>query len=253
MLHSDLALALDPALIFERMGLDADAWQLQLLRSASPRIALNITRQAGKSTACAALAVWMAVYQSPALILLLSPALRQSQELFKKVMDCYRALGLTVPTQAETALRLELSNGSRIISLPGKEETIRGYSGVSLLIVDEASRVEDELYYSVLPMLAVSGGRLVVPSTPFGKRGWWHEEWVNGAGWERMEIPATDCPRISPAFLAEVRASMGDWWYQQEFMCQFSSTVDQVFDFEFVNAAITAEVEPLFPLGVPYA
>ena len=106
--------------------------------------------------------------------------------------------------------------------------------------------------YSVLPMLAVSGGRLVAPSTPFGKRGWWHEEWVNGAGWERMEVPATDCPRISPAFLAEVRASMGDWWFEQEFMCQFSSTVDQVFDFEFVNAAITAEVEPLFPLGVPY-
>ena len=33
----------------------------------------------------------------------------------------------------------------RVIALPGGEETIRGYSGVNLLIIDEAARVADEL------------------------------------------------------------------------------------------------------------
>ena len=38
------------------------------------------------------------------------------------------------------------------------EGTIRGYSGVSLLIIDEAAWVPDDHYASVRPMLAVSGG-----------------------------------------------------------------------------------------------
>src|SRR5207245_11315659 len=112
-----------------------------------------------------------ALYQPRSLVLLLSPSLRQSAELFKKVIGAYRTLDVTVPTEAESALRLELVNSSRIVSLPGTESTIRGYSGVRLLIIDEAARVPDDLYYSVRPMLAVSGGRLVALSTPFGKRG----------------------------------------------------------------------------------
>jgi hypothetical protein len=61
-----------------------------------------------------------------------------------------------------------------------------------------------DLYYAVRPMLAVSGGRLVALSTPFGKRGWFHHEYEEGQGWERIKITAYDCPRISPAFLEEV-------------------------------------------------
>jgi hypothetical protein len=65
-------------------------------------------------------------------------------------------------------LTLELVNGSRIVSLPENESGIRGFSGVNLLVIDEAARVDDSLYRSVRPMLAVSGGRLVALSTPFG-------------------------------------------------------------------------------------
>ena len=67
--------------------------------------------------------------------------------------------------------QLKLANGSRILCLPGKEETVRCFSP-SLLIIDEASRVPDDLYRSVRPMLAVSKGRLIALSTYFGQRGW---------------------------------------------------------------------------------
>jgi hypothetical protein len=56
-------------------------------------------------------------------------------------------------------------------ALPGTEKTIRGFSGAALLIVDEAARVDDALYYAVKPMLAVSGGSLLMLSTPYGRRG----------------------------------------------------------------------------------
>ena len=132
------------------------------------------------------------------------------------------------------------------MSLPGQESTIRGYAGVSLLIVDEAARVADDLYFSIRPMLAVSQGRLIALSTPFGKRGWFYREWVEGQGWERHKITATDCPRISPEFLEEERRSMPAAWFAAEYMCEFTEAVDNVFSFDQIAAAVTDEVEPLF-------
>ena len=250
-LATDMALALDPARLLIRMGLTPDPWQSDLLRSEAARILLNCSRQSGKSTVTGALAMWEALYRPPALVLLLSPSLRQSQELFRKVLDAYRALGKPAPAEAESALRLELRNGSRIISLPGKDATVRGYSGVRLLIIDEASRVLDDLYRSVRPMLAVSGGRLVALSTPFGKRGWWFKEYTEGGvGWERVAVTADDCPRIPQEFLEEERVSLGPWFFQQEYMCVFGETIDSLFSYEQVMGALSDEVKPLFCVGV---
>lgn len=187
-LAHDLALALDPVLVGREAGLDPDPWQARFLRSPAPRILLNCARQSGKSTVTALLAAHTALYQPGSLVLLLSPTQRQSHELFRKALDIYRGLSTAVPIQQESALRMELANGSRIVSLPGKEETVRGFSGVRLLAVDEAARVPDELYFSVRPMLAVSAGRLVALSTPFGTRGWWFEAWRSEEPWERYRV-----------------------------------------------------------------
>ena len=247
----DLALALDPALVMARCGLEPDAYQAAVMRSAAPRMMLLCTRQAGKSTVSAAAALHQALMQPSSLVLLLSPSLRQSQELFRKVLTFVSALG-DVPVGSESALRLELKNGSRVVSLPGTEETIRGYSGVALLIIDEAARVPDELYVAVRPMLAVSGGRLVALSTPFGRRGWFHREWSEGEGWERVRVTAEECSRISAEFLAQERASLGDWAFQQEYECLFVETEDAAFGHELVRSALTPEVTPLFAEPRPW-
>ena len=225
------------------VGLDPDPWQTDLLRSASARILLNCSRQTGKSTITALFAVHTAHFEARALVLLMSPTLRQSQELFKKALDIHRSLDHPVATEAESALRLELKNGSRIVSLPGKEHTVRGYSGVKLLAVDEAARVPDDLYFSVRPMLAVSGGRLMALSTPFGTRGWWYEAWRSDEPWERYKVAAADCPRIPPEFLAEERRAMGEWWYAQEYECEFLDAETQPFGREDVDRAFEEEVE----------
>ena len=114
------------------------------------------------------------------------------------------------------------------------------------MVVDEAARVDDSLYFAVRPMLAVSGGSLVLLSTPYGKRGVFFEEWTNGIGWERYEVPASQCPRISEAFLEEERRSLPRRVYRQEYECSFEETDDQVFSFEDVAAAISKDVTPLF-------
>jgi hypothetical protein len=194
-------------------------------------------------------ALHRALYHPGSLVLCLAPSLRQSQELFGKVLGFYRDLDRPVPPQAERKLSLELENGSRIVTLPGTEKTIRGFSGAALLIVDEAARVDDALYFAVRPMLAVSGGALIMLSTPYGKRGVFFEEWTNGAGWERYRVTASEVPRISEAFLKEERRSLPARIFRQEYECSFEDVDDQVFGYELVEGAITPDVAPLFGAG----
>ncbi len=246
-LAADLALALDPVLLARRAGVEPDGWQAGLLRSDARQAILLCSRQAGKSTVSAVLALHTALYRPGSLILLLSPSMRQSQELFRKITDIRTVLGDTTKPAEESSLRLELPNGSRILSLPGKESTVRGFSGVALLLVDEASRVPDGLYQAVRPMLAVSGGRIVLLSTPFGKRGFFHAEWTEGGpDWHRVKVTAHDVPRISPDWLARERSQIGDFWYRQEYGCEFLETLDQVFAHDYVMGALSSDVAPLF-------
>jgi hypothetical protein len=237
----------DPALILTRASLTPDPWQAALLRSGSKRILMLCSRQSGKSQTAAALALKAALLEAPALILILSRAQRQASELFKdKFLPLYNALGRPVPTVQESAASLTLANGSRVVSLPGKEETIRCYSGVRLLILDEAARVPDVLYRSVRPMLAVSGGCLVALSTPFGKRGWFYQSWTGKERWERVKVTARQCPRISEEFLREELEAMGPKWFGQEYdPLSFEDAEGQVFAGEDIEAALSDDVRPL--------
>jgi hypothetical protein len=240
----EVARSLDPVRLLDALEVEPDPWQAEALRSGAPRQLYNCARQTGKSTVAGTLAAHTALYRPESLTLLLSPTLRQSQELFRKALGVYRANGRPVAPEAETALSLTLENGSRVLSLPGSSEgSIRGFSGVDLLIVDEASRVANELYSAVRPMLAVSGGRLLALSTPFGSRGWWWEAWESREPWERYRITAEQCPRIPEVFLAEERRTLGDWWYRQEYLCEFLDPQGAVFTREEVEAALTEGLE----------
>lgn len=234
---AEIAAALDPAIFARRAGVDPDPWQADVLRSQAKRMLLNCSRQSGKSTTTALIALHTATYEPASLVLLLSPSLRQSAELFRTVARHYTATGAQVPSTAESRLRLELENGSRILSLPASEATVRGFAGVDLLIFDEASRVHDDLYAATRPMLATSGGRIIALSTPFGKRGWWSDAWHSRQDWKRVKVTAAECPRIPPAFLQEERASLGEWWFAQEYECQFLDAESAAFRSEDIERA----------------
>lgn len=246
----DLQYALDPArLLGSIVGGSADPWQARLLRSSAPRVLLNCCRQSGKSTTAGVVAIHTAAYTPNSLVLLLSPSLRQSKELFRKALSAYRWVAPGAPLIQESTLQLEFANGSRIVSLPGAEHTIRGFSGVRLLIVDEAAFVEDGLYRAVRPMLAVSGGRLLALSTPCGARGWWYDAWAGEEPWERYAVPAPECPRISPAFLEEERRALGIW-YAQEYELAFLDAVNAVFTREMIDSLHAPAMPVLDDRGV---
>ena len=235
-----------------RAGLTPDPWQRDLLLSDARQLVLLCGRQSGKSTITAVLAAHQAAFVPASLVLLLSPSLRQSSELFRKVRDVLAALGGAAPPAVEeSALRLEFGNGSRVVCLPGKEATIRGFSAPALVVEDEASRVPDDLYQAVRPMLATSGGRLILLSTPWGRRGHFFETWERGGpGWHRVKVTAEQVPRIPAAFLASERAAIPDHVYRSEYEVEFVETDDQFFRDADVDAAVSTNVFPLF-LEVP--
>lgn len=249
LLADDLAAALDPVRLARRMGLEPDPWQARVLRSRAPRLSLNCSRQVGKSTVTSVLAAHVALYEPGALTLLVSPSERQSIELLRKVKAGLGALGER-PNEVEkdNVLGLELAHGGRVLALPGKEGTIRGFSGVRLMVIDEASRVPDATYRAVRPMLATSGGRLVALSTPFGKRGWWWQAWASAEDWDRYEVRAEECPRIPASFLAEEREALGIF-YEQEYGCRFLDTTNALISGDDIDAMISADAAPFFLEG----
>jgi hypothetical protein len=242
-----------PQLLMECMGRTCDPWQQTILTndwttSASRRTLMLASRQSGKSTVAAALAVKAALLSAPALVLLLSPSARQSSELYRKCSEVFRAAGQPVGVVVESALRVEFTNGSRIVSLPGKDDgAIRGFSAPKLVIIDEASRVSDQLYRGVRPMLAtVPDGHLLALSTPWGRRGWFHEAWTGSENWDKVKVVATDCPRITPEFLAEEKAELGERFWKQEYFCEFVDVLGSLLSTECIMASLSDDVKPLF-------
>jgi hypothetical protein len=236
--------------IMRNLGLEPDPWQVEVLQAGHPRLLLNCCRQAGKSTVVALLGLVEALWAPATKVLLVSRSLRQSAELFRIVTDFYRRLGSPL-RQRQTAEELQLENLSRIVCLPCKEETIRGYARVNLLILDEAARVPDDLYRAVRPMLAVSNGRLICLSTPYGKRGFFHDAWAKGGDdWARIEVPAERIGRITPAFLAGERRALGASWFRQEYGCSFEALEGLVYP-DFARCVVRASEPGASATGVP--
>jgi hypothetical protein len=251
MMARDLARCLDPVLFALDCAITPDAWQASLLRERPRRSLLLCSRQSGKSTVTALTALWEAIYSAPALVVIVSPSQRQSAEMFRTLMLFHSKLEGAPGLICESVLKAEFANGSRILALPGVERTVRGLSNVSLAIVDEAARVDDELLTAIRPMMATStgGGRLIALSTPAGRRGWFYDAWhdtAEGNNWTRVRVAAIDCPRISQEFLDEELKELGALRFSEEYSLAFVDDNEAVFASFLIDRAITHEVKPLW-------
>lgn len=238
-----VACSMNPAMFMEKaFFMKPDPWQVELLNNFPPESLLLCSRQAGKSTVSATLALHQAVFRMKSLVIIVSKASRQAEELLRKVKVGLPYVESMLEIVKENQSEIEFNNGSRILSLPGREDTIRAYSAVSLIIIDEASRVDEELYNSVRPMLATSAGKVLALTTPWGKQGWFHKAWVDEEDWFKIQITADDCPRITEEFIEKEKRRMGEWWVEQEYYCKFVDNELQLFAYDDIVRCITNEV-----------
>jgi len=240
-------LVTDPVEIFRQTVGEPDDWQREFLADESRQIIVCCSRQVGKSSAAAVKALASARSRPRSLWILVGPTLRQAQELFERARDAIelslvekeeQRIGHPHAPAAQSALRVKLNNGSRIIALPGRRPgNVRGYSPDGV-IIDEAAFCTDAIFSAISPMLAVTGGQLILLSTPCGQRGFFYQAW-NDPSWKKYEVPWTKCPRISAEFIEQEKRRLGAI-FAQEYLCQFLVGVTSPFD----QAAIDAAKDP---------
>lgn len=227
-------------------GFTPDPWQADFLRSNNQLNLITCARQVGKSSVVSILALHTALTKPDSTVIVVAPIEPQANELLRKVRNAFNAIGRPMGVLREAVTTLEFTNGSRVIALPGKERSVHSYTA-TLLIIDEAARVPDEVYHGASPQLSASKGRLVALSTAFSKSGWFYKEWSEGGPvFRRWSITARECPRHTPEFLARERRSMGDRWFSMAYLNTFGDDVAAVFSMEDIRAARSPDIKPLF-------
>ncbi|MBB6254101.1 terminase large subunit domain-containing protein [Nitrospirillum iridis] len=244
----DFSRALDPVVLSRDCGFEPDPWQADMLRCDAKDILLLSTRQGGKSTSTSIKALHVALYPPritvPATVLLISPSQRQSGELFDKVYGCWRKIDPAYQSETDNQTEVMLRNGSRIVSLPGVAKTIRGYSAADLVVYDEASEIDDDVFVAAGPALANTNGTQIALSTPKGRRGKFFHWWQRGGDrWARFRVTADECPRITPEFLERMRTDMSPQAFRQEFYCEFYDAESAAFSGETVDRAMRRDFD----------
>ena len=221
--------------------------QRELLTGSSKRVILNCTRQWGKSWMASVALLFHAVNQPESLSIVAGPTLRQSAELLKKVKDLASRMGMPAPGDGINRHSIVLPNRSRIVAVPGNSpDGIRGFSGVTMLVIDEASMVKDEVYVAARPMLTQKNGSIWLLSTPRDEEGFFFREFSEGSeDWRRVVVPATECPRFKPEQLAAEQASLGARLFAQEFLCEFVAATDGMFDKAWFDDVFSEDIKPL--------
>ena len=223
-----LLYTLDPILFCkEVLRFTPDAWQERLLSTSYRKIIVNIARQQGKSTTAAAKAVHRAVCYPRSLILIVAPVKEQAAELRKRIDEHLRVGKIPIIVLTDNKRELEFENGSRIIIVAAKEDTVRSYTA-DMIIEDEAATVPDEVYEAMEPMLFVRNGQHILMGTPKGKRGHFSDIWHGAsADWDRYRVTAWENTRIPKnkerlEALREEKKRLGRlWWFEQEYECSF--------------------------------
>lgn len=214
----------------ELLGFHPRPVQSRFLRHRHRQSLLNCCRQWGKSTVAAALAVHRLYFGPPGgLVLVIAPSHRQSAELLAKVRAFLGRLDIAPRGDGRNEHSLLLPNGSHIVALPGVSATTRGFAA-HLLVIEEAALVPDETYLALRPSVAAADGAIVALSTPAGPRGFFHDAWTTGgAEWDRWCVPATACSHFPPGFLERERRALGDYWFRQEYLCEFTQSDEHFF------------------------
>ncbi len=232
----DADVALTAVQTFERaFGYQAMPHQVDYLEEQRSLAALK-GRQTGFTQSAAGVAIHTSRTFAGSDTIIISPSQRQSTEVTKRARNGFWQLGEGLIQDSTTLLRLR--NGSRVVSLPGNSRGIRGYSPL-VVIIDEAAWVSDETWAAARPLVAASGGRLVVQSTPGHRAGWFYELCSNPPpDWAFMTIRSDQVPTISAEFLAAERRSMSPELYSQEYEGEFGRAGGALFSADRIASLI---------------
>ena len=220
--------------------LSLDIWQKNIIEEKG-NVIVRAGRQVGKSTAIAIKAGEYALNNPKKQVLIIASVERQAHLLFEKVityLEDSSPNAIKKGRDRPTKSKLSLKNGSVIRSLPtGLSGTgIRGYT-IDLLIADEAAFIPQEVWVAVTPMLAITKGKIILLSTPFGKEGYFYDRYKDPT-FKKFHVSSEDCPRKDEHFLTEEKKRMTKLQYAQEYLGEFVDELMQFFPTTLIQRAM---------------
>lgn len=223
-----------------------DPWQKDVL-DAKDNIVVRSGRQAGKSSVIAIKAGEYAIKNAKSQTLVISAVERQAYLLFEKILTYINArypkwvkMGRDRPTKSQ----IRLKNGSIIRCLPTglTGHGIRGYT-INLLIADEAAFIPEEVWTAVTPMIAITRGKMILLSTPFGREGYFYRCFSDDT-FTQFHVSSEDCPRADMNFLKQEKKRMTKLQYAQEYLGMFVDELRQWFSDELIKKVMSLERNP---------
>ncbi|RGP37578.1 hypothetical protein [Pseudotabrizicola alkalilacus] len=242
-----LAVGLDPVERFRLTVGEPDDWQKVLLRTDprlndADRLVLALCgRQSGKSTSAGGLAY--DDFSRGKMVILTAPSLRQSTELFRRILE-YKNSDPSCPPivrQTQTELEAHPSHGGRIIVVPATDQA-RGMTA-DTIIADEACFLDDDALTAFFPMRKESG-RIFLLSTPNKPSGFFFDSWMGGKQITRITARSIDIPRRA-AQVAFDKATMSDTTFRREHLCEFVGAGTPLISWETLDRTSNPNVNAL--------
>ena len=245
----ETAYRIDPVLwVSEVLGLEPAAWQAEYLRAPLGASILALTaRQVGKTTTAAwAIAHYM-LFTPGGLSVIACPAQRQSAEAVRRVRDSLIKVGAEL--KVDNVYGLELKNGSRVLALPGSDDSIRGLTVDGWIVADEAARLDNNLISALRPMRARTRARFAMLSTAWSRTDPFWTAWSDDdPSWLRLKATADVPGMFAPAYLEQERRALGEHSFNREYLGIHIGATASPFGWDLYERATQIRV-PLVPPG----
>ena len=213
----------------DKLNLKLDRWQKELILEEDKHIVIRAGRQVGKSTGVALKAFFYAREHEKKTLLVVAASQRQASLLFEKIVSMFIETDYDAVQEEPTKTKIILKNGSTIYCVPAGRSgySIRGYS-IDLLIADEAAFIGESVWLALTPMLAVTKGKIILLSTPFGKGGYYYE-CFGDSDFRQFHLSSVECPRIPNSFIEKEKKRMSKMEFAQEYLGNFIDEFRQYF------------------------
>jgi hypothetical protein len=245
----ELAYRIDPVLwVRDVLGVEPMSWQEEFLRAPLGASILALTsRQCGKTTTAAWAMAHAALFRPGSLSVVACPTQRQSAEAVRRVREVILKAGGKL--KSDNVYGLELMNGSRVLALPGSDDSVRGLTVDAFIIADEAARLPEELIAALRPMRARRPeARFAMLSTAWSRTDPFWRAWDSDDDtWIRLKATA-DTIYYDPEFLEQERRALGDEAFKREYLGIPTGSQASPFTWDLYERA-TQHQQPLVPPG----
>lgn len=248
-----------------RPWMSLDDWQKEYIFNTHPdeNCFLLCGRQVGKTTAMSIKAVELCInnFKKGEFVLICSITEKQAYHMLAKALSYAQvkySSEIKKGKDRPTMHKINFKNGTGIFCYAAGEtgEGLRGYT-IKKLMIDEGSRMSDEFFIAVSPMLSVVKGSMDIASTPCGKVGFFYK-CSEDAKFKHFFVSAEDCPRHNKEFLDREKERLSKLAYAQEYLAVFTDELRRLFSNELINRVcvldrINISYNGSFYLGVDVA